>query len=530
MIRSGISVGARPIKDSSVSVEAIGAVCSLRLDMKANTLCLVAVASFAGFLSGGCATADYSPSTLVPPPPQREFRGAWVATVANIDWPSRRDLSGAEQKAELVAIFDRAAQLKLNAIIFQVRPACDAMYVSSIEPWSEYLTGAMGKAPEPLYDPLAFAIAEAHKRGLELHAWFNPYRARHAGAKSPISPEHISKTHPHLVRQYGRYLWLDPGEKEVQDYSLRVVMDVVRRYDVDGIHFDDYFYPYAERGPDGKELDFPDEVSWKKYGVSGKLSRDDWRRQNVNTFIRRVHESIKATKPSVKFGVSPFGIWRPGHPPQIKGFDAYAKLYADAREWLRQGWLDYFTPQLYWAIEPKEQSFPVLLDWWNAQNPKQRHIWPGMNTTKADAWKPEEIVNQVRLAAKQPVSAGHVHWNMRSLMRNPELGTTLTRGPYAQPALIPACPWLDSNPPAKPRLAVLASGAASVKLSWESGAAERPQLWVLQYRHSGEWTTQILPGDRRSLILDGVPPNAVAISAVDRAGNLGPAATLAQKK
>lgn len=531
MIRSGFRVGARPIKDSSVSGEAIGAVCSLRLDMKANTLCLVAVASFAGLLSGGCATADYSPSSLVPPPPQREFRGAWVATVANIDWPSRRDLSGAEQKAELVAIFDRAAQLKLNAIIFQVRPACDAMYVSSIEPWSEYLTGAMGKAPEPLYDPLAFAIAEAHKRGLELHAWFNPYRARHAGAKSPISPEHISKTHPHLVRQYGRYLWLDPGEKEVQDYSLRVVMDVVRRYDVDGIHFDDYFYPYAERGPDGKELDFPDEVSWKKYGASGKLSRDDWRRQNVNTFIRRVHESIKATKPSVKFGVSPFGIWRPGHPPQIKGFDAYAKLYADAREWLRQGWLDYFTPQLYWAIEPKEQSFPVLLDWWNAQNPKQRHIWPGMNTTRVrEAWKPEEIVNQVRLAAKQPVSAGHVHWNMRSLMRNPELGTALMRGPYAQPALIPACPWLDSNPPAKPRLSILASGAASAKLSWESGAAERPQLWVLQYRHSGEWTTQILPGDRRSLILDGVPPDAVAISAVDRAGNLGPAATLAQKK
>lgn len=498
--------------------------------MKANTLCLFAIVSLAGLLSAGCATADYRPSTIVPPPPQREFRGAWVATVANIDWPSRRDLSVAEQKAELLAILNRAAQLKLNAIIFQIRPGCDALYSSQIEPWSEYLTGTMGKAPEPLYDPLAFAIAEAHKRGLELHAWFNPYRARHAGAKSPVAANHISKTHPHLVREYGRYLWLDPGEKEVQDYSLRVVMDVVRRYDVDGIHFDDYFYPYAERGPDGKELAFPDEASWKKHGAGGKLSRDDWRRQNVNTFIRRVHESIKAAKPTVKFGVSPFGIWRPGYPPQIKGFDAYARLYADAREWLQQGWLDYFAPQLYWAIEPKEQSFPVLLDWWNAQNPKQRHIWPGMNTTRVrEAWKPEEIVNQVRLAAQQPVSAGHVHWNMKSLMRNPDLGNALLRGPYAQPALIPASPWLGNKPPAKPRLSVLASGTASVKLSWESVAGESPRLWVLQYRRSGEWTTQIFPSDRRSLIIDGVPPEALAISAVDRAGNLGPAATLARK-
>ena len=219
----------------------------------------------------------------------------------------------------MLAILDRAVQLKLNAIIFQVRPACDAMYASTIEPWSEYLTGTMGKAPEPFYDPLAFAVAEAHKRGLELHAWFNPYRARLLSTKSPVAPNHVSKTHPQLVRHYGKYLWLDPGEKETQDYSLSVIMDVVKRYDVDGIHFDDYFYPYKETDASGKDWIFRTTASWQRFGAAGKLSRDDWRRENVNGFIQRLYQSIKAAKPWVKFGISPFGIWRPRNPAQIEG-------------------------------------------------------------------------------------------------------------------------------------------------------------------------------------------------------------------
>jgi len=258
------------------------------------------------------------------------------------------------------------------------------------------------------------------------------------------------------------------------------------------------------------------------------MNRDDWRRENVNTFVRRVYESIKTSKPWVKFGISPFGIWRPGHPPQIKGFDAHAKLYADARKWLVNGWADYFAPQLYWAIEAKEQSFPVLLDWWNDQNLKQRHIWPGMSTTKVrEAWKPEEIVNQVRLASRQPVSAGHVHWNMKSLMRSPELGAALERGVYAAPALVPACQWLDSTPPPKPRLRVATAGNSSVKLSWKPGPGEKAWVWVLQYRRGGEWTTWIVPGERRSHILDGDPPEALALSAVDRVGNLSQATAFA---
>src|SRR5436190_6178160 len=251
-----------------------------------------------------CPAASYEPSTITPPKPMREFRAAWIATVGNIAWPSRRDSSTAEQKAELLALFDRAVQLRLNAIIFQVRPACDALYASTIEPWSEYLTGTMGKAPKPFYDPLAFAVEEAHKRGLELHAWFNPYRARNSLAGS-IAPNHVSKTHPQLVRHYGALLWLDPGEKEVQDYSLAVIMDVVRRYDIDGVHFDDYFYPYPEKDRAGNYLELPDYVSWKRYGVGGGLSRDDWRRENINSFIRMVYEFIKAAKPWVKFGISP---------------------------------------------------------------------------------------------------------------------------------------------------------------------------------------------------------------------------------
>ncbi|HEU0040122.1 MAG TPA: family 10 glycosylhydrolase [Verrucomicrobiae bacterium] len=497
-----------------------------------------------------CAVS-YEPANFTPPKPEREFRGAWVATVGNIDWPSRPDLGVAEQKAELLAILDRATQLKLNAIIFQVRPACDALYASPIEPWSEYLTGAMGKAPQPFYDPLKFAVEEAHKRGLELHAWFNPYRAAHPSAKSPTASNHISKTKPSLVRRYGKHLWLDPGEKEVQDYSLSVVMDVVKRYDVDGIHFDDYFYPYKE-SEGGQEIDFPDDASWKRFGAGGKLSRDDWRRENVNIFIRRVYESIKATKPWVKFGVSPFGIWRPGNPPQIKGYDAYAELYADSRKWLVNGWLDYFTPQLYWAIEPKEQSFPVLLHWWDEQNSGKRHIWPGLNTTRArsrtgteevldrtnvrtnasrerGSWKPDEIVSQIRMASKQPVSAGHVHWSMKSLMRSPELDAALERTVYAGPALIPACKWLDSVPCEKPKLSV-ATGNLSAKLSWETAPAEKTALWILQFERGGKWTTQILPGNRRSHILDGSPPEALALSAVDRIGNVSTAATLALRK
>jgi uncharacterized lipoprotein YddW (UPF0748 family) len=470
----------------------------------------------------------------------REFRGAWVATVKNIDWPSAEGLNSAQQQAELLAILDRAVQLKLNAVIFQVRPACDAMYVSKIEPWSEYLTGVMGRAPQPYYDPLAFAIAEAHKRGLELHAWFNPYRARLLENAPPASSDHVSHRRPQLVRQYGRYLWLDPGEKQVQDYSLSVVMDVVKRYDLDGVHFDDYFYPYKEKDASGKELDFPDEASWRRFGAGGKLSRDDWRRENVNHFIERVYQSIKSAKPWVKFGVSPFGIWRPGYPAQVSGFDAYAGLYADSRKWLANGWVDYFAPQLYWSIDSPGQSFPALLKWWAAQNAQGRLLVPGMNTTatgrgttdtSADngrrrrSWPPEEIVNQIRLDRELPGPHGHIHWNMRSLMRNTTLDETLKKEVYQQPALMPAEPWLGSSPPTKPKLALAnASSGSQAKVTWSSSGFSKAWLWLVQTRSGHHWTTQVLPAATTAEAWSSGVPEVVAVSAVDRKGNLsGPA-------
>ncbi len=471
----------------------------------------------------------YEPCFPSVPPPGREFRAAWVATVGNIDWPSTNTLSSAQQKAELLAILHRALDLKLNAIIFQVRPACDALYASPIEPWSEYLTGIMGKAPEPFYDPLAFAIEEAHRRGLELHAWFNPYRARHSGAKSPISATHISKTHPELVRKYGRSLWLDPGEKQVQDYSLRVVLDVVRRYDIDGVHFDDYFYPYTEKDPTGNDLDFPDDASWRRFGAGVSPNRADWRRDNVNAFIHRVYEAIKAEKPWVKFGISPFGIWRPGYPQPIQGYDAYAKLYADSRKWLAEGWVDYFAPQLYWPIAPREQSFPVLLKWWTEQNRHARLLVPGLASANAGRrWKPEEIINQIRLTRKRPGTSGHIHWNMSALMRNAALDAALETQAYPEAALVPAMSRLATRRPEKPRLQVQAAG--STRASWAPGGASGVWLWVLQTRMGRTWTTEILPAQKTSRIWPGAPPEVIALSAIDRTGNLSRSSALKVKQ
>jgi uncharacterized lipoprotein YddW (UPF0748 family) len=470
-----------------------------------------------------------------PPTAAREFRGAWIATVANIDWPSKPGLPVDEQKRELLSLLDLAVELNLNAVVLQVRPACDALYASQLEPWSEFLTGKMGEPPEPLYDPLKFAVAEAHRRGLELHAWMNPYRASHPSRKGPISPNHISRTHPELVREYGEYLWLDPGEPGAADYNLAVVMDVVRRYDVDAVHFDDYFYPYPISGEDGKPIDFPDDASWAKYlkSLDGRppLARDDWRRANVDRLLERLSTEIHQAKPWVKFGVSPFGIYRPGQPESIHGFDAYAKLYADSRKWLQDGTVDYFSPQLYWPIEQQAQSYPVLLQWWHEQNTRGRNLWPGNFTSRVDdgsktEWTADEVVRQIEATRAQDGAGGNIHFSIKALAADRDgVATKLRDGLYAQPALVPASPWLavQTPPPARPKLSWAGQGGDR-ELTLQSPDGKQPWLWTVQTEHDGDWTTRIVPGHTQAL--HGVAPGKTVVSAVNRVGVTGPAATI----
>ena len=352
----------------------------------------------------------------LPPLPEGEFRGVWVATVSNIDWPSKRGLPVEEQQRELIAILDRMSELNLNGVILQVRPSADALYPSPLEPWSEYLTGQMGVAPEPLWDPLEFAVTEAHKRGMELHAWLNPYRARRHTETTPASPDHITIARPDLVRDYGSFLWMDPGEPEVRQRTVDVVRDIVRRYDVDGIHFDDYFYPYPEN-----DLDFPDEATWQRYGDG--LSRDDWRRRNVDELIQQVGAAIQEEKPHVRFGISPFGIWRPGHPRSVRGLDSYEKIYADSRKWLRLGWVDYFAPQLYWGQTAPQQRYSDLLKWWSRQNVRGKNMWIGLGAHRVANGRPnqfdaEEIVGQIEKIRKTGQANGWILFNAKVVMQN----------------------------------------------------------------------------------------------------------------
>ncbi|MER3473791.1 MAG: hypothetical protein C4335_07100 [Armatimonadota bacterium] len=457
------------------------------------------------------------------PPIEREYRGVWVATVANIDWPSKPGLPADVQQAELLAILDKAAELKFNLIVFQVRPACSVLYDSKIEPWSEVLSGAMGKPPEPYYDPLAFAVQEAHQRGMELHAWFNPYRARHPSEKSQIHPKHISKRRPELVKQYGRYLWLDPGEPDVAKHSLSVILEVVKNYDVDGVHIDDYFYPYKERDEKGNPLDFPDEPSWQRYVRSGgKLSRADWRRRNVDQFVQTVYREIKHTKRWVKFGISPFGLWRPGYPTQARGFDAYEELYADSRKWLREGWCDYFVPQLYFKIDHPSLSFPLLLQWWAEQNTQGRHLVAGNFTSKVadgsnSAWHAQEIAEQIRLTRAQRGAVGNIHFSVRALMQDRGGICQHLKTLHAQPALVPDTPWLSRSKPPAPLVHAVRRADGTLGLWWQLPERHPLALAVVAYRLNGDWQVRALP----ALCTDyTLPPaaNVAFVCAVDRYG------------
>jgi uncharacterized lipoprotein YddW (UPF0748 family) len=379
------------------------------------------------------------PAAVMGPPPPREWRAAWIATVANIDWPSKPGLSAEAQQAEIVTLCDTAKSIGLNALILQVRTSTDALYESRLEPWSEYLTGTQGQHPG--YDPLAVWLREAKSRGLELHAWFNPYRARHGGAKSPVHDSHVSRTHPDWVRRYGDQLWMDPGEPASAEHTLAVVRDLLSRYAVDGVHIDDYFYPYPITDPATKqEVDFPDEPSWQKYvAKGGSLGRHDWRRYNVNTLVQRLYTLAHEVRPGTRVGVSPFGIPKPGmRPAGISGFSQYDKLYADVELWLREGWMDYLAPQLYWPRTQTAQAFEPLLQAWRANNPLGRPIHPGLFTSRINdtpqSWQPDEVLAQIDIIRKQSPGSGHIHFSMAALSQNRKgIADALRSGPYAMP-------------------------------------------------------------------------------------------------
>jgi uncharacterized lipoprotein YddW (UPF0748 family) len=490
-----------------------------------SILILAVVAALAPVLPDVRLGAQPSPSS--PPAVDREFRAVWVATVGNIDWPSKQGLSTWDQQRELLAILDRAVSLNLNAVIFQIRPGADALYSSPYEPWSQFITGRQGRPPEPLWDPLAFAVEQAHRRGLELHAWFNPYRAAYM-RDTLAALTHISKSDPELVRQYGRFLWMDPGDAEVRRRSVRAVVDVVKRYDVDGVHIDDYFYPYPENDSSGKPLPFPDSVTYARYRKGGgTLAKDDWRRDNVDKLVQTFYKSVHAAKPWVKVGVSPFGIWRPGNPAQIKGFDAYAQIYADSKKWLQAGWLDYLAPQLYWPIKPPDQSFPILYDWWLAQNTKQRHIWPGLATYRvaensARHISSQEVVDEIdttRARAPRERSLGHIHYNMSALMKNPDSLDEKLANRYIAPALVPASPWLGAKVPGRPAITQGNSAATGeLVVTFSPPKGETPWLWTVSTLVGGVWTTAVLPGWVRSHRVADPATTRAVVRAVSRTG------------
>lgn len=407
------------------------------------------------------------------PLPKRELRGIWIATVANIDWPSRAGLPIAQQKAELVEILDNHQRAGINAVFLQVRPSADSFYAKSDEPWSRFLTGAQGRSPDPHYDPLEFAIEETHKRGMEIHPWFNPYRATFDLVQANVSADHITRRKPEWFFTYGGKKWFNPGIPEVREYIVNVIMRVVNEYDIDGVHFDDYFYPY----PDGKKP-IPDASTFRQYGQAFS-SVADWRRDNVNQLVSSLSDSIRATKRHVRFGISPFGIWdNASHHPlgsDSHGFSGYRELYADALRWTEAGWVDYIIPQLYFPFYFRAAPYEKLVDWWS-QHTHGRHLYIGHASYRAanntEGWRDRsQIPDQVRYLRNSPNSQGSVFYSSKSIAGNlAGLRDSLQYDLYKYKALPPEMLWLDSIPPLSPKnlQAQLIDDGTAMKLDWQT--------------------------------------------------------------
>lgn len=402
--------------------------------------------------------------------PKREFRGVWVATVANIDWPSKPGLSMDQQKQELIGLLEMHKANGMNAIMLQVRPSADAFYAKSREPWSQWLTGRQGVPPGPDYDPLAFAIKEAHQRGMELHAWFNPYRAT-TSPGTVVAEEHMTRKRPEWFFTYGGKKQFDPGIPAVRDYIIQVILDVVKGYDVDGIHFDDYFYPYKIAGQK-----INDEATFNKY-PNGFTDINDWRRNNVDLLIEQLDDSIHYHKKYVKFGVSPFGIWKNDNEDSLgsatRGLSNYHELFADSRKWVKEGWVDYINPQIYFSFTRKVAPFATLVDWWS-NNTFGRHLYIGqgaylVNQKMEAAWRlPAQVPDQIRYLRQNNRVQGSVFFSSKSFSTVARaVGDSLRNNLYKYPALPPQMPWLDEVVPNAPQEFTAEAKHDGIHLKWE---------------------------------------------------------------
>ncbi|NGN69722.1 family 10 glycosylhydrolase [Streptomyces sp. A7024] len=374
-----------------------------------------------------------------------QMRGSWVATVANIDWPVKKGLTAAEQKAGLIARLDEAKARNLNTVIFQARPTADAMWPSKYEPWSEWLSGVQGQ--DPGWDPLGFAVREAHRRGLELHAWFNPYRVRNDADASKLIPSHPAKLHPEWIVPYGGKIYYNPGIPEVRRFVQDCMLDAVRKYDIDAVHFDDYFYPYPVAGQE-----FADDETYAQYGA-GFPDKASWRRNNIDLLILELGRRIKKIKPRVQFGVSPFAVWRnkatdPIGSDTTAGAQTYDSLFADTRKWVKEGWLDYIAPQVYWNIGFAAADYAKLVPWWNdvcAGTGVNLYIGEALykvgTAGQPPAWfDPAELSRHLTFCKDYPEVKGNIYFSAKQLPLDP-LGAVsrLVADHYQQPARPPRC-------------------------------------------------------------------------------------------
>lgn len=417
---------------------------------------------------------------------KHEWRAAWVATVNNIDWPSSPGLSSQEQQAELIEYLDLFKKMNFNAIVLQVRPTADAFYVSKYEPWSIYLTGDQRVAPDPLYDPLEFAIKEAHKRGMELHAWLNPYRvSQDTSNLTEMSPNHIYKQNPNIFVTHGKKLYFDPAYPETREFLVKVVKELVTEYDLDGIHFDDYFYP---------NNDFEDSVSFslhsRGYAAQDKMA---WRRENVNLVIEMLRDTIKSIKPYVKFGISPYAVWRNlkedprGSDSKSYSYTNYDHLHADILLWMEKGWLDYVLPQLYFNIGYENADFNILAKWWqdySAGTP----VYGGLGTyrldkdAKIEAWRSaNEIKEQTLVLRGMPAYYGVCYFNAKNFKEN-RLGINeIMAQLYPNPALVPSLRGFPTKAPAPPSNVKIERLQDVIKVTWQNDSKDNRDIHSAKY-------------------------------------------------